>query len=191
MTILRKHKEPFNVFTLLRSRCQKYQIVCQQTLVPRMASGGSRISPRWGPQLSGGGATSILPNFPENCMKLKEFGPPGGTDPLRPLRSATDGHQRALVKLDLNDKMAVQSSTRTLFTVLFSYFGEFRQNIRLVPVQECRHHQGKSWIIPWTWSSLRRGSRQIHETLYSQVQKVHRQIHVHELMVSKQETERS
>ena len=33
----------------------------------------------------GGGANSpggrqhtILPNFPKNCMKLKEFGPPGG-----------------------------------------------------------------------------------------------------------------
>ena len=34
----------------------------------------------------GGGANSpegrqhtILPKFPKNCMKLKEFGPPGGT----------------------------------------------------------------------------------------------------------------
>ena len=26
----------------------------------------------------GGGANMILPNFPKNCMKLKEFGPPGG-----------------------------------------------------------------------------------------------------------------
>ena len=40
----------------------------------------------------GGGASSpgrrqhkILPNFPENCMKLKEFGPPGGARPSRPL----------------------------------------------------------------------------------------------------------
>ena len=48
-------------------------------------SGGSRISPRRGRQLPGGWGWgrqhTILPNFPKNCMKLKEFGPP--------LRSAT------------------------------------------------------------------------------------------------------
>ena len=33
-------------------------------------SDGSRISPRWGRQYT------ILPNFPKNCMKLKECGPP-------------------------------------------------------------------------------------------------------------------
>ena len=39
----------------------------------------------------GGGANSwggrqhtILPNFPKNCMKLKEFGPPGGRMSLAP-----------------------------------------------------------------------------------------------------------
>ena len=47
----------------------------------------------------GGGANSgwgrrqhtILPNFPQNCIKLKEFGPPqrGGV-PRAPLRSVTD-----------------------------------------------------------------------------------------------------
>ena len=37
-----------------------------------LTSGGSRISPRRGRQ------HTILPNFPKNCMKLKEFGPPGG-----------------------------------------------------------------------------------------------------------------
>ena len=26
----------------------------------------------------------ILPNFPKNCMKLKEFGPPGGRIPHAP-----------------------------------------------------------------------------------------------------------
>ena len=42
-------------------------------------SGGSRISPRRGRQLPRGGRQHmILPIFPENCMKLKEFGPPGG-----------------------------------------------------------------------------------------------------------------
>ena len=45
----------------------------------------------------GGGATlrgcqyTILPNFPKNCMKLKEFGPQGAPVPHTPLlRSATD-----------------------------------------------------------------------------------------------------
>ena len=51
---------------------------------PRFAdvhSGGSRIS-----QLPGGGRQhKILPNFPKNCMKSKEFGLPGGGRPLRPL----------------------------------------------------------------------------------------------------------
>ena len=43
-------------------------------------SGGSRISPRLGCQLSGGGGCqhAILPHFPKNCMKWKEFGPQGG-----------------------------------------------------------------------------------------------------------------
>ena len=40
----------------------------------------------WGCQLSGGCQHTILPNFPKNCMKLKEFGPRGGIhhDPLDP-----------------------------------------------------------------------------------------------------------
>ena len=41
-------------------------------------SGGFRIFPRWGRQLSGkgGGQNTILPKFPKNCMKLKELDPP-------------------------------------------------------------------------------------------------------------------
>ena len=34
--------------------------------------GGGANSP------GGGRQHTILPNFPKNCMKLKEFGPPGG-----------------------------------------------------------------------------------------------------------------
>ena len=30
------------------------------------------------PTSQGGRQHTILPNFPKNCMKLKEFGPPGG-----------------------------------------------------------------------------------------------------------------
>ena len=49
-----------------------------------------RISSRRGRQLPGGGRQHTnLPNFPKNCMKLKEFGPPGGRSPCSPLRSAT------------------------------------------------------------------------------------------------------
>ena len=39
--------------------------------LPTQASGGSRISPRWGCQYM------TLPKLPKNCMKLKEFGPQG------------------------------------------------------------------------------------------------------------------
>ena len=53
-------------------------------------SGGSRISPRRGCQLPGGGRQHmILPKFLQNCMKLKEFRPRGAS--LTPLfRSAID-----------------------------------------------------------------------------------------------------
>ena len=48
-------------------------------------SGGSKISPRRGRQLSGGGHQhKILPKFPKNCMKLKEFGPRGKGGGARP-----------------------------------------------------------------------------------------------------------
>ena len=33
------------------------------------------------PTLQGGRQHTILANFPKNCMKLKEFGPPGGARP--------------------------------------------------------------------------------------------------------------
>ena len=48
-------------------------------------SGGSRISPRRGRNSQGGRQHTKLPNFPKNCMKSKEFGPPGGgARPSRP-----------------------------------------------------------------------------------------------------------
>ena len=37
----------------------------------------------------GGRQHTILPNFPKNSMKLKEFGPRGARVPRAPLRSAT------------------------------------------------------------------------------------------------------
>ena len=51
---------------------------------PSATTGGSRISPRRGRQLPGGRQHTNLPNFPKNCMKLKEFGPPGGARPSHP-----------------------------------------------------------------------------------------------------------
>ena len=47
-------------------------------------SGGSWISPNRGCQLPGGHQHTILPNFPQNCMKLNEFGFPGGRVPRAP-----------------------------------------------------------------------------------------------------------
>ena len=46
------------------------------------------------PTPGGGGALTynfakFPKNFPKNCMKLKEFGPPGARVPRTPLRSAT------------------------------------------------------------------------------------------------------
>ena len=53
------------------------------------SSGRSRIAPRYGRQPTLGRQHTILPNFPKNCMKLKEFGPPRGRASLAPpLRSA-------------------------------------------------------------------------------------------------------
>ena len=67
---------PFNSFVLL---------VCMGLI----SSGGSRIFPRGGREPSRGGVNT--PNFPENCMKSKEFGRPGGACvPHAPPRSAND-----------------------------------------------------------------------------------------------------
>ena len=72
---------------------------------PIICSGGSRIFLRWGRQLTkwdyfsgasrispGGRQHTILPKFPENCMKSKEFGCPGGRAPPAPPKSATVSH---------------------------------------------------------------------------------------------------
>ena len=50
----------------------------------------------------------ILPNFPINCMKLKEFGPQGGRASLAPpLRSATE------ISLDRNGSAALLAAKRS------------------------------------------------------------------------------
>ena len=48
---------------------------------------GGGANSRWG----GGRQRTILPKFPRNCMKLKEFGPSGGASKLLLCRFAT-GH---------------------------------------------------------------------------------------------------
>ena len=56
--------------------CQKKKIISYKG---RLTSDGSRIFPRWGRQVG-----VILQLFAENCMKMKEFGPPGGHASLPP-----------------------------------------------------------------------------------------------------------
>ena len=48
--------------------------------------------PRGGGANPGGRQHTILPNFPKNCMQLKEFGPGATCVPRTPLRSATEFH---------------------------------------------------------------------------------------------------
>ena len=59
-----------------------------------LGSGGSRIFPRGGREPSRGGVNT--PNFPENCMKSKEFGRPGGG--VRPSRPPLDPPMLGILK---------------------------------------------------------------------------------------------
>ena len=65
------------------SGCINLKIWMRRKLISySVTSGGSRIFPR-GREPSRGGVNT--PNFPENCMKSKEFGRPGGgVRPSRP-----------------------------------------------------------------------------------------------------------
>ena len=78
----------FNAFVRHLLRSQKMP----PRVAEHIASGGSRSFPRGGGANSPGGRQHmILPNFPKNCMKLKEFGPPGGrASKILLCRSATD-----------------------------------------------------------------------------------------------------
>ena len=64
------------------------------------SSGGSRIFPRGGREPSRGGVNT--PNFPENCMKSKEFGRPGGG--VRPSRPPLDPPMKSvnIPRLDIH-----------------------------------------------------------------------------------------
>ena len=92
--------------------CHKYLIMCK-------FSGGSRISPRWGRQLSGGGGTNIrfCQKFPKNCMKLKEFGPPpGGLASLAPpLKSATGNLLKCETAELCNTNVTIQKNLESTY----------------------------------------------------------------------------
>ena len=62
-------------------------------------SGGSRIFPRGGCEPSRGGMNT--PNFPENCMKSKEFGCPGGG--VRPSHPPLDPPMNTMYIEDVED----------------------------------------------------------------------------------------
>ena len=60
------------------------KIVCSAAVAdPGFLQRGDANSPQ-----GGGRQHTVLPKFPKNCMKLKEFGPPGACFPC-PLGSAT------------------------------------------------------------------------------------------------------
>ena len=84
-------------------------------------SGRSRISPRRGHQLPGEGCQHTnLSNFPKNCMKLKEFGPPGGTS-LVPPRSATVSYAQGSFQVNLNKTRMHSSRMRTTLSLTISH----------------------------------------------------------------------
>ena len=81
---------------------------------PTVISGGSRIFPRGGREPSRGGVNT--PNFPENCMKSKEFGRPGGG--VRPSRPPLDPPMVMLWR-DLD-----QNSRQTLYYTMPQSHGQ-------------------------------------------------------------------
>ena len=68
--IIELDKELFSIWSLLCNYLYREQAVAD----PGFPRGGGANSP-------GGRQHTILPNFPKNCMKLKEFGPQGGARP--------------------------------------------------------------------------------------------------------------
>ena len=96
-----------------RSSCERFTKV----------SAGSRISPRRGHKLPRGERQhTILPYFPENCMKLKEFGPQGGLASLAPpLRSATLGGSCSHPLMPMSYKFWGKKPTATIKVTLTSH----------------------------------------------------------------------
>ena len=88
-------------------------------------SGGSRIFPRGGREPSRGGVNT--PNFPENCMKSKEFGRPGGG--VRPSRPPLDPPM-----INTSEICPVYLSTLTIFTSEVLFLAINSSEFRLVNV---------------------------------------------------------
>ena len=85
------------------------------------SSGGSRIFPRGGREPSRGGVNT--PNFPENCMKSKEFGCPGGACvPHAPPRSANAFSPRAIIdcRIDTCKRVFHKYTTLAIMPILAS-----------------------------------------------------------------------
>ena len=85
---------------------------------PGFSRGGGANSP-------GGRQHTILLTFPKNCMKLKEFGPPGGARiPRAPLRSVTDyGNLVIILSAKIWHIYFIHLFPQTkMCTLLWSYF---------------------------------------------------------------------
>ena len=67
---IRQSSHDFHHVTKMREVLHNTCAIKMRTVNLRFSavSGGSRISPRWGRHYT------LLPKFPQNCMKLKEFG---------------------------------------------------------------------------------------------------------------------
>ena len=100
-------------------------------MVVNKISGVSRISPRWGHQLSRRVRQhTILPNFSQNCMKLKEFGPWCVLAP----------------PLDPPPKMM---AIPIYFSFSMQFLARFCQIIGWAPPLALASPSGKSWICHW------------------------------------------
>ena len=79
------------------------------------------------PTPRGGRQHTFLPNFPKNCIKLKEFGPPGGASKILLCRSATGldlnyDHDKMHERVKLNfsdDRYSISLNYNTLLFVIF------------------------------------------------------------------------
>ena len=77
------------------------------------------------PTLQGGRQHTILPNFPKNCMKLKEFGPRGGrASKILLCRSATGMSAKFLTVTLADPSYALVTHSRVNFFHFHTDFGK-------------------------------------------------------------------
>ena len=102
---------------------------------PGFPRGGDANSP-------GGRQHTILPNFPKNCMKLKEFGPPGGAPSLMPrLDPSLPSLPYTLASLSY---MGLFTGKCRIFLKSHTFFITITSNCR----QICHPCQPMSLIVP-------------------------------------------